>query len=123
MPTILVVEDNELNMKLVVDTLTAQGCQILEARSGEQCLKILETARPDLILMDIHLPGINGIETLGEIKKIPALVNIPILAVTASVMNSDRQKTLKAGFDSFIDKPIDLKSFISTIQEFLLGSK
>ena len=123
MATILVVEDNELNMKLVVETLAAQGCQILEARSGEQCLQILEKARPDMILMDIHLPGINGIETLGEIKKNPALAHIPVLAVTASVMNSDRQKTLEAGFDSFIVKPIDLKIFVSTIQKFLLDSK
>ena len=119
MPTILIAEDHELNLKLMNDVLNAHGYQTLLARSGEECLSILEHSVPDMILMDIHMPGISGTQTLALIRQRPALNNIPVIAVTASVMQSDKLSTLNAGFRAFIDKPIDIQTFLSTIRQHL----
>ena len=119
MKTILIVEDHELNLKLMQEVLRGQGYQTLSARSGEECMAFLETVVPDLILMDIHMPGISGIETLILLKKKLAFANTPVIAVTASVMPSDKLSTLEAGFDAFIDKPIDIETFLATVEKHL----
>ena len=119
MATILVVEDNELNLKLMVDILTIQGHQTLSAGSGELALELLETLTPDLILMDIRMPGISGIEALGLIKLNSRFEKIPVIAVTASVMKHDKQQIFEAGFTDFLQKPIEIPLFIETVRQHL----
>ena len=119
MSTILIVEDNEKNMKLVRDILQHQGHTTLEAVTGADGVRIAREARPDLVLMDIQLPDIDGITALREIRKERALDAMPVLAVSASVMPDEQQKVLTSGFDAFIAKPINLKQFLDTVQRFL----
>jgi two-component system cell cycle response regulator DivK len=118
MSTILIVEDNEKNMKLVRDILQFKGYQTLEAVTGNQGLALAKEKQPDLILMDIQLPDINGIEALRQIRAEPALSNTPVVAVSASVMPDEQQKIVASGFDAYITKPIDLKSFVATVEKF-----
>ena len=119
MKTILIVEDNEKNMKLVRDVLQVKGYRTLEAGTGEDGVRIASTEKPDLVLMDIQLPGMNGIEALTVIRNDPATAKIPIIAVTASVMQHDRKLITEAGFDGYIGKPINLKEFLATVQKTL----
>ncbi|MEI7532033.1 MAG: response regulator [Betaproteobacteria bacterium] len=119
MKSILIVEDNELNLKLLYDLLIAKGYSVNIARSGEECLQRLENFHPDLILMDIHLPGISGIDTLKEIRKNPQFDKTVVLAVTASVMSSDKVSILESGFAEFISKPINISSFLEVVSNFL----
>jgi two-component system cell cycle response regulator DivK len=119
MNTILVIEDNELNLKLMVDILTINGYQTLAARSGEEGMSLLATQTPDLILMDIRMPSISGIEALGRIKANTNLNSIPVIAVTASVMNHDKQLIFAAGFNDFLQKPIEIPVFLETIRKHL----
>ncbi|TMQ16939.1 MAG: response regulator [Candidatus Rokuibacteriota bacterium] len=116
---ILVVEDNDKNRKLARDVLAHQGYQVLEAESGEQGLQLAGERRPALILMDIHLPGIDGIETLRRLRGDAATRAIPVLAVTASAMTHDRQKILAAGFDGYQSKPISVRPFLAAVREAL----
>ena len=119
MSTILIVEDNERNMKLVRDILQAKGHDTLEARSAEEGLKIAHAQIPHLILMDIQLPGMNGIEALQALRAEPRTAGIPIVAITASVMQSDRQAIMSVGFDGFIEKPITVRSFMDAVEAAL----
>lgn len=119
MSTILIVEDNEKNMKLVRDILQHQGHTTLEAVTGADGVRIAKEAKPDLVLMDIQLPDIDGIAALREIRRERALDAIPVLAVSASVMPDEQQKIVTSGFDAFITKPINLRQFLDTVKQFL----
>ena len=119
MSTILIVEDNEKNMKLARDVLQSRGYATLEAVTGEDGVRIAIEKKPDLVLMDIQLPGINGIEALRRVREAPDCARIPIVAFTASVMSTDRSQITEAGFDGFIGKPINLKEFLETVKRVL----
>ena len=119
MSSILIVEDNEKNMKLVRDILQHQGHATLEAVTGTDGVRIAKEAKPDLVLMDIQLPDIDGIAALRQIRAEPQLDAMPVLAVSASVMPDEQQKIVTSGFDAFITKPINLKQFRDTVQRFL----
>ena len=114
--TILVVEDNERNMKLAVDLLELAGFRILKAFDGETALEILKAQQPDLVLLDIGLPGISGDEVYRQIRENPSMSSMKIVAFTASVMRHEKEKMLQAGFDAFISKPIDTANFVREIQ-------
>ena len=119
MSTILIVEDNEKNMKLARDVLQSRGYATLEAVTGEDGVRMAIETKPDLVLMDIQLPGINGIEALRQVRADPACARIPIVAFTASVTPTDRSHISAAGFDGFLSKPINLKEFLGTIERVL----
>jgi two-component system cell cycle response regulator DivK len=117
--TILVVEDNELNMKLFHDLLEAHGYNILQTRDGMEALKLARQHRPDLILMDIQLPEVSGLEVTKWIKEDDALKAIPIIAVTAFAMKGDEEKIREGGCEAYIAKPISVTNFLKTVQQFL----
>ena len=117
MSLILIVEDNEKNLKLVRDVLQVKGYETLEAGTAEDGLKLARARTPNLILMDIQLPGMSGIEALKALRAEPATAAIPVVAITASVMQQDRQKIMAAGFDGFIEKPINLRNLLETVQK------
>jgi len=117
--TILVVEDNELNMKLFHDLLEAHGYNILQTRDGMEALKLARHHRPDLILMDIQLPEVSGLEVTKWIKEDDALKAIPIIAVTAFAMKGDEEKIREGGCEAYIAKPISVTNFLKTVQQFL----
>ena len=119
MSLILIVEDNEKNMKLVRDVLQAKGYATIEAVSGEEGIRLAALRKPDLILMDIQLPGINGIEALRVLRANPETAKIPAVAVTASVMQQDRKHITEAGFDGYLGKPLNLKEFLETVRTML----
>ena len=119
MSVILIVEDNEKNMKLARDILMAKGYQTLEAITGEEGVKLAKEKQPDLVLMDIQLPDINGIEAFGRIRADPATAHVPVVAFTASVTVNDRSRIGDAGFDAFLGKPINLKEFVETVRRML----
>jgi CheY-like chemotaxis protein len=116
---ILIVEDNEKNRKLVRDVLTFKGYRLAEAETGEDGVRLAKELHPDLILMDIQLPGINGITALGQIRQDPTIGRTPVVAVTASAMTHDRQKIMAAGFDGYQSKPINVKDFLAAVREML----
>jgi two-component system, cell cycle response regulator DivK len=116
---ILVVEDNDKNRKLVRDVLTVKGYRLVEAETGEDGVRLAGEHRPSLILMDIQLPGINGIEALRRLRAAPATAAIPVVAVTASAMTQDRQKIMAAGFDGYQSKPISVRPFLELVREVL----
>jgi two-component system, cell cycle response regulator DivK len=117
--TILVVEDNDKNRKLVRDVLTFKGYTVIEAENGEDGVRLAEERLPKLILMDIQLPGIDGIEALRRIRAIDSTRAIPIIAVTASAMDRDRQQIVAAGFDGYQSKPLNVKEFIAAVEKML----
>ena len=108
---ILIVEDNEKNLKLARDVLQFSGFLTLEAGSGEAAVDIAREHRPDLILMDIELPGIDGITALQQLRADAQTAQIPVVALTASAMSADRERFFGAGFDGYISKPINIKEF------------
>jgi CheY-like chemotaxis protein len=116
---ILIVEDQPLNRKLVRDVLQARGYRTLECETGEEGVQLARTHRPALVLMDIQLPGINGIEALRQLRAEPATRSIPVIAVTASAMQQNRQLILEAGFDAYQPKPIDVKAFLLAVRDVL----
>ena len=116
---ILIVEDNEKNRKLVRDVLQFKGYQTLESETAEEGLRLAQESRPALVLMDIQLPGMNGIEALGHLRADPRTRDIPVIAVTASAMTQDRQKIMAAGFDGYQPKPINVKEFIEAVARML----
>jgi two-component system cell cycle response regulator DivK len=116
---IVLIEDNEKNRKLARDVLTHQGYRVVEAESAEDGLALVARERPALILMDIHLPGIDGIEALRRLRADAGTRDIPVLAVTASAMTLDRQKILAAGFDGYQSKPISVRPFLAAVRETL----
>ena len=117
--TVLIVEDNELNMKLFHDLLEAHGYNILQARDGMEALKIARDKRPDLILMDIQLPEVSGLEVTKWIKEDDRLKAIPVIAVTAFAMKGDEEKIREGGCEAYIAKPISVQNFLETVQKFL----
>ena len=116
---ILVVEDNEKNRKLVRDVLTVKGYRLLETETGEEGVRLARDQHPALVLMDIQLPGIDGITALGQLRADASTRGIPVVAVTASVMSQDRQKIMAAGFDAYQPKPISVKELLDTIRRML----
>src|SRR6476659_3674416 len=123
MSTVLIIEDNDKNMKLARDVLQAKGYQTLEAITGEDGVKLAKEKKPDLVLMDIQLPGINGIEAFRQIRGDAKTRGIPVVALTASVTPTDRSAISAAGFDAFIGKPINLKEFLETVKRVIDGAK
>jgi two-component system, cell cycle response regulator DivK len=119
MKTILIVEDNEKNMKLARDILRAKGYATLEAVNGETGVRLALEHKPDLVLMDIQLPDINGIEAFGRIRGNADTGAVPVVAFTASVTANDRSRITDAGFDAFLSKPINLKEFMDTVRRML----
>ena len=119
MKTILIVEDNEKNMKLVRDILQHRGHRTLEAATGADGVRLAQERRPDLILMDIQLPDINGFEAMQRIRADADCAAIPVVAFTASVTAGDRHRISEAGFNAFLGKPIELKSFLATVRQQL----
>jgi len=119
MSVILIVEDNPRNMKLVRDVLQVKGHTTLEATTGEDGVALAMEKLPDLVLMDIQLPGINGIQALGQLRANATTAKIPVIAVTASVMQQDRKLITEAGFDGYIGKPINLAEFLQTVAAHL----
>jgi len=116
---ILIVEDNEKNIKLVRDVLRHTGYQTVEASTGEDGVRLAKERGPALILMDIQLPGIDGITALGQLRADPATRAIPVIAVTASAMTQDRKKIMAAGFDGYQTKPIRVREFMDVVRETL----
>ncbi len=114
--TVLVVEDNALNLKLVRDVLGHAGYRVLEAGDAERGIELARSEAPDLILMDVQLPGIDGVEALGRLRADPATASIPVAALTALAMKEDRERFLAAGFDGYLAKPIDVKTFPDQVQ-------
>ena len=115
MSLILIVEDDEKNMRLARDVLQSNGYATLEAVTGEDGVLLAQERKPDLVLMDIQLPGINGIEALRRLRADPRTTKIPVIAFTASVLHSDRAQFTAVGFDAFISKPISLREFLDTV--------
>ena len=116
---ILIVEDNERNRKLVRDVLAFHGYRLAEAETGEDGVRLARELRPDLVLMDIQLPGIDGITALGQLRDDPSTRAIPVIAVTASAMTQDRQKIMAAGFDGYQSKPIRVREFLDAVRQTL----
>ena len=123
MNTILIVEDNDKNMKLARDILQAKGYATLEAVNGEDGVRLALAHKPDLVLMDIQLPDINGVEAFARIRANADTAAVPVVAFTASVTPMDRHRITDAGFDGFIGKPINLKEFLETVRKTLEGAK
>ncbi len=117
--TVLVVEDNELNMKLFHDLLEAHGYNILQTKDGMDALRIAREHKPDLILMDIQLPEVSGLEVTKWIKEDEDLKSIPVIAVTAFAMKGDEEKIREGGCEAYIAKPISVTNFLETVQKFL----
>lgn len=117
--TILIVEDNELNMKLFSDLLQAHGFATVQTHEGANVISLMKQHHPDLVLMDIQLPEISGIDVTKMIKADPELGQTPVIAVTAFAMKGDEEKILKGGCDAYITKPISVGTFIATIQQYL----
>ncbi|MBI5587699.1 MAG: response regulator [Deltaproteobacteria bacterium] len=112
---VLLVEDNQMNKILVREILTLNGYDIVEAGSGTEALKVLTTQKPDLILMDLHLPGMDGVTATRIIKADEANRNIPVLALTASAMKGEEDHILGKGFDGYVAKPIEVKKLLEAI--------
>ncbi|MEO5678009.1 MAG: response regulator [Usitatibacter sp.] len=118
-PVILVVEDNERNRKLVRTILEFRGYEVVECEDGEPSLALAKSHRPALVLMDIQLPKMNGIEALARLRADPETAAIPVVAVTASVTPGERERVIAAGFHSYIAKPIDVASFGAMVDSLL----
>ena len=118
---ILVVEDNPLNLKLVRDVLTFAGYDVFEAQSGEEGLRVARETPPDLVLMDLQLPGIDGTETLRRLRQDTLGPDVPVVAVTAFAMAEDKARATAAGFDGYVEKPISVRALPGQIEVFLGG--
>ena len=121
--TVLIVEDNELNMKLFHDLLEAQGYETLETREGLAALTLAREHKPDLILMDIQLPEISGLEVTKWLKDDESLAHIPVIAVTAFAMKGDEERIRAGGCAAYIAKPIAVAHFLETVKKFLEPAK
>jgi len=116
---ILVVEDNEKNMKLFRDVLGATGYLTIEARTGARAVELAAEHRPDLVLMDIQLPDMNGVEVLSRLRAGELTAPIPVLALTAQAMHGDRERFLAAGFDGYLPKPVNILDFVDAVRRQL----
>ena len=119
MKVVLIVEDNDKNMKLARDVLQAKGYATIEAVTGEDGVRLARERNPDLVLMDIRLPGISGIEALAALRADPKTSGIPVVALTASVTPTDRTHITQAGFDAFLAKPMVLREFLDTVKRLV----
>ena len=117
--TVLIVEDNDLNMKLFNDLLVAHGYDTLQTRNGVEALALARRYRPDLILMDIQLPEVSGLEVTRWLKDDEELKTIPVIAVTAFAMKGDQEKMRDGGCEDYIAKPISVAGFLQTVERFL----
>jgi len=117
--TVLIVEDNELNMKLFHDLLEAQGYDTLQTKDGREALQLAREHHPDLVLMDIQLPEVSGLEVTKWIKEDDKLRDIPVIAVTAFAMKGDEEKIRQGGCEAYIAKPISVSEFLETVQKFI----
>jgi two-component system cell cycle response regulator DivK len=118
---VLVVEDNEKNMKLVRDVLTASGYSTLEATTGGRAMELAREHAPNLVLMDIRLPDIDGVEALGRFRADARTASIPVLALTAQAMEGDRERFLAAGFDGYISKPVNILDLLAAVRRHCDG--
>jgi CheY-like chemotaxis protein len=116
---ILIVEDNERNRKLVRDVLRFNGYETIEAETGEEGLRLAQERHPALILMDIRLPGIDGITAFRRLRADPTTQSIPVMAMTASIMTAGQRAMMEAGFDAYQSKPIQVKGFVAAVQGLL----
>ena len=116
---ILIIEDNDKNRKLVRDVLTFKGYTTIEAETGEVGVRLAQERKPNLVLMDIRLPGIDGLEALRQLRAEPTTRDIPIMALTASVMSEDRQRIVGGGFDGYQSKPINVTDFVAAVTQLL----
>jgi len=115
---VLVVEDNDKNMKLIRDVLQATGYDTVEASTGDDALKLALSQAPALVLMDVQLPGIDGVEALARLRDDERTASIPVLALTAQAMHGDRERFLAAGFDGYLSKPVDVAELLRTVEEY-----
>jgi two-component system, cell cycle response regulator DivK len=115
---ILIVEDNEKNLKLVRDLLQVKGYQTLEAGTAELGIELARRHTPQLILMDIQLPGMDGVVALGQLKADPTTAKVPVIALTAFAMKDDRERFRSAGFDGYLVKPINIQELLEAVREF-----
>ena len=118
MSKVLIVEDNELNLKLFQDLLAIQKYEIISSRDGIGILPIVLSQKPDLILMDIQLSGVSGIDIIKELKENPSTYDIPIIAITAFAMKNDENKISESGCDMYLSKPVSIDLFFSTVNKF-----
>jgi len=114
---VLVVEDNKKNMKLFRDVLQASGYRLLEATTGERAIELAAEHQPNLVLMNIQLPDLDGVDALGRLRADARTASIPVVALTAQAMHGDRERFLDAGFDAYISKPVDVLEFVKTVKE------
>jgi two-component system, cell cycle response regulator DivK len=119
--TVLVVEDNPLNRKLVRDVLGHAGFRVLESEDAEQGIELARAEQPDLILMDVQLPGIDGVQALGRLRADAATAAIPVVALTAFAMKDDRERFLSAGFDGYLEKPISVTGLPGQVEALIAG--
>ena len=119
---ILVVEDNEKNMKLFRDVLHATGYRTLEAMTGEQAVELATEHSPDLVLMDIQLPDIDGVEALAQLRGDERTASVPVLALTAQAMHGDRERFLAAGFDGYVSKPVYIVELVGAVKLHCAGA-
>ena len=117
--TVMIVEDNELNMKLFSDLLETRGCRVVQTRNGLEAVDLARHERPHLILMDIQLPEVSGLQVTQWLKDDEDLGHIPIIAITAFAMKGDEEKILKAGCEAYLSKPISVVKFFETVDNFL----
>ena len=120
--TILYVEDNVDNRTLVRRVLLSEDYELIEAVNAIEALRVLENTKPDLILMDINMPDMDGYTLTAKIKTTPGFERVPILAITANVMRGDKEKTLEAGCDGYIQKPLDIDQLVREVERFLARS-
>jgi two-component system, cell cycle response regulator DivK len=119
---ILIVEDNEKNMKLFRDVLIASGHRTLEATTGGQAVELATAHSPDLVLMDIQLPDIGGVEALGRLRADERTASLPVVALTAQAMDGDRERFLAAGFNGYLSKPVNVADLIATVKHYCEGA-
>ena len=116
---VLVIEENELNMELVTDVLEAAGYRVFQAWTAEEGIALARSEQPAVILMDLRLPGMDGLEATGILKRDPATSSIPVIAVTAQAMKGDAEKALEAGCDGYVPKPVDTRELPRTVARFI----
>ena len=120
---ILVVEDNERNLKLLRDVLEYAGYDVRVARTAEDGITLAVSEPPDLVLMDLQLPGIDGMEALRRLRESPRTADVPVVALTAQAMKQDRERALAAGFNGYVEKPISVRAFTDQVRGFLSGGE